>query len=87
MNPSALSNRALLIYSWRRSACIWRGSINTLQLIGSRVSAGLHLQMRLEVGQQAERLNWHPSVCVWGGNNEVEAAFKWFPASRAHPER
>ena len=45
------------------------------------------MQMRLEVGQQAERLNWHPSVCVWGGNNEVEAAFKWFPASRAHPER
>ena len=45
------------------------------------------MQMEVEVRQQAQRLNWHPSVCVWGGNNEVEAAFEWFPASRDHGQR
>lgn len=55
--------------------------------VGGPHSTALRVQMREEVGQQAERLNWHPCVCVWGGNNEVEAAFEWFSASSEHGER
>lgn len=31
------------------------------------------------------RLNSHPSIVVWGGNNEDEATFGWFPESVANP--
>lgn len=33
------------------------------------------------------RINWHPSVVIWGGNNEVETAMDgWFPESRQNPQ-
>ena len=38
-----------------------------------------------EARQQILRLNSHPSVIIWGGNNEDEAAFKWFPEPMANP--
>ena len=39
-----------------------------------------------EVAYQARRLNWHPSLAVWGGNNEIEAAVWWYNESRANRE-
>jgi len=35
-----------------------------------------------EVKYQVLRLNTHPSIIVWGGNNENEVALDWFQASR-----
>ena len=29
-------------------------------------------------------LQFHPSIVVWGGNNEVEASFDWFDETRLH---
>eukprot|EP00887_Chlorella_sp_A99_P005062 scaffold36.g5062.t1 len=40
--------------------------------------------VRREVGYQAARLAGHPSVAIWGGNNEVEASFGWFPETAAN---
>jgi beta-mannosidase len=34
-----------------------------------------------EVRDQALRLGTHPSIVVWGGNNENEVALGWFPES------
>lgn len=32
------------------------------------------------------RINWHPSVVIWGGNNEVETAMgSWFEPARQNP--
>jgi beta-mannosidase len=39
-------------------------------------------EVREEVRQQAVRLNTHPSIVVWGGNNENEVALQWFESSR-----
>ena len=39
-----------------------------------------------EVAYQARRLNWHTSLAVWGGNNEIEAAVWWYNESRANRE-
>lgn len=44
------------------------------------------LQVHEEVQFQVKRINWHPSVVIWGGNNEVETAMgSWFEASRQNP--
>lgn len=37
-----------------------------------------------EVHQQALRLQSHPSIVVWGGNNENEVAMNWFTPSQQH---
>lgn len=42
--------------------------------------------MALEVKHQFTRLSAHPSVVLWGGNNEVEASFGWSPVTRAAPQ-
>eukprot|EP00884_Botryococcus_braunii_P002498 jgi/Botrbrau1/12249/Bobra.0361s0012.2 len=39
-------------------------------------------EVKEEVTQQAIRLNWHPSIMIWGGNNEAEGAFEWYKPSR-----
>ena len=31
-----------------------------------------------EVTQQVSRLAHHPSIVIWGGNNENEAAIEWY---------
>jgi hypothetical protein len=36
------------------------------------------LQVREEITQQVIRLNWHPSIMIWGGNNEAEGAMEWY---------
>ena len=34
-----------------------------------------------------QRINWHPSVIIWGGNNEVEIALEgWFDVSKKNPK-
>ena len=40
-----------------------------------------------ETRHQAARAGAHASLAIWGGNNELEPAFSWFPESRAHPKR
>ena len=45
------------------------------------------LQIRTEVQFQMRRINWHPSLVIWGGNNEVETAMDgWFEPSRQNPQ-
>ena len=39
---------------------------------------------RREVKYQAARVGAHSSLAIWGGNNELEPAFSWFPESRAN---
>lgn len=38
-------------------------------------------EVRLEVEYQAIRLGSHPSIAIWGGNNENEVALGWFQSS------
>lgn len=44
------------------------------------------LQVAEEITYQARRLGHHASLALWGGNNEVEASFNWFPETRAAPQ-
>lgn len=37
-----------------------------------------------EVSQQVTRLAVHPSIVIWGGNNENEGALQWYNESRAN---
>ena len=43
-------------------------------------------QVKGEIVYQARRLDSHPSLAIWGGGNEVEASFRWFPDSRDNPQ-
>lgn len=43
-------------------------------------------QVKAEIIYQARRLDSHPSLAIWGGGNEVEASFRWFPDSRDDPQ-
>ena len=44
------------------------------------------LQVKGEIIYQARRLDSHPALAIWGGGNEVEASFRWFPDSRDNPQ-
>ena len=41
-------------------------------------------EVRKELTHQARRLNHHASLAIWGGNNEIEAAFNWFEPTRTN---
>ncbi len=40
------------------------------------------MQVKSEIEEQVIRLSSHPSIVVWGGNNENEVALQWFEESR-----
>lgn len=45
------------------------------------------VQIHTEVQFQMRRINWHPSVIIWGGNNEVETAMEgWFDVAKQNPQ-
>jgi beta-galactosidase/beta-glucuronidase len=33
---------------------------------------------------QIQRTSWHPSVAIWGGNNEIEGSLNWYAESRSN---
>jgi beta-mannosidase len=41
--------------------------------------------VEIEVLQNVARLGYHPSIVIFGGNNENEAAFNWYPETRNNP--
>ncbi len=41
-------------------------------------------EVRQEIREQVLRISHHPSVAVWGGNNENEVGFAWFEESRTN---
>ena len=43
-------------------------------------------QVREEITYNGRRLGSHASLAIWGGGNEVEASFRWFPDSRDDPQ-
>ena len=48
-----------------------------------RDAAFLDLVAR-EARYQVKRLQSHPSIIVWGGNNENEAALTWYDESKSN---
>lgn len=43
------------------------------------------MKVQAEIAYQAQRIGHHASLAIWGGNNEVETSFGWFPESRSNP--
>ena len=41
-------------------------------------------EISMEVSYQVNRLGSHPSIVIWGGNNENEVALGWFPESNTN---
>lgn len=51
------------------------------------VSSSFLTNIREEVSQQVRRLGSHPSVVIFGGNNENEAALQWFDVTQQNRDR
>lgn len=47
-------------------------------------NAAMLKEISQEVTHQIKRLNSHPSIVIWGGNNENEVALQWFPESNTN---
>lgn len=44
------------------------------------------IKVEQEIEYQVLRMGSHPSIVVWGGNNENENSLDWFPESRTNKE-
>jgi beta-galactosidase/beta-glucuronidase len=57
-------------------------SCNAPCLLPCRDAAFLS-NVEAELTQQLLRLGSHPSIALWGGNNEIEASLEWCAAQHA----